>query len=138
MLGRAEIEALIPHTGAMVLIDRVIAMDERSIDCVTSSHRRDDNPLCVRGRLPAVCGAEYGAQAAAIHGPALAGARQRSGQLVLLRDISWRIPDLSVIERPLTVRAERLHSDASSIAYRFRITSEDDEIVTGECGVILS
>ena len=122
----------------MVLIDRVIAVDDRSIDCVTSSHRRDDNPLCARGRLPAVCGAEYGAQAAAIHGPALQRTRQRPGQLVLLRDIAWRVPDLSVIETPLTVRAERLHSDANSIAYRFLILSEGDEVVTGECGVILS
>lgn len=138
MLGRSEIEALIPHAGAMVLIDRVVAIDERSIECATDSHRRKGNPLRTNGRISAVCGAEYGAQAAAIHGPAQDRARHRPGRLVLLRDIAWRIPDLGVVASPLIVRAERLHLDATSIAYRFFLEGEGETLVSGECGVILS
>lgn len=138
MLGRAEIEALIPHAGPMVLLDRVLSFDETSIRCVAFSHDASDNPLRLGGRLPAVCGAEYGAQAAAVHGPAVSGATERAGQVVLLRDIVWQVPDLSLVPAPLEITAERLHNDARSLAYGFRITAGDREILRGECGIILS
>lgn len=138
MLGHAEIEALIPHAGDMVLLDRVLSYDEQSILCVAVNHCAPDNPLRVKGRLPAVCGAEYGAQAAAIHGPVVAGATERAGQLVLLRDIVWQVPDLSVIRDPLMVYAACLHKDGRSLAYGFKITVDDREILRGECGIILA
>lgn len=138
MLERPDIERLIPHAGAMVLIDRVVTVDEKRILCTATSHRRADNPLRVGGRLPAICGAEYGAQAAAVHGPATAGGTQRPGQVVLLRDIAWSIPDLAVIEGPLTVRAECLHRDGGSLAYGFSVDADGRTLVRGECGIILS
>jgi len=138
VLDRAEIERLIPHAGAMVLIDRVVSVDDRHIVCTTMSHRRPDNPLRVDGRLPAICGAEYGAQAAAVHGPAASGGKQRPGQVVLLRDIVWSIADLGTIAGPLTVRAECLHKDGGSLAYAFRLEDEGRTLLRGECGIILS
>lgn len=122
----------------MVLIDRVLSFDDRTILCTTMSHCRPDNPLRARGRLPAICGAEYGAQAAAIHGPAVSGGVQRSGQVVLLRDIAWSVPDLSAVAGPLTVRAECLHKNTGSLAYAFSLTAQDVEVLRGECGIILS
>jgi len=138
VLERAEIERLIPHAGAMVLIDRVVAADEKHILCTTMSHRRPDNPLRVDGRLPAICGAEYGAQAAAVHGPAVSGGRQRPGRVVLLRDIVWSVDDLATIAGPLTIRAECLHKDGNSLAYAFRLEDDGRDVVRGECGIILS
>ena len=88
LLGRPGIDRLIPHCGAMVLLDQVISYDEKSILCTTLSHRRIDNPLRRDGKLPAVCGAEYGAQAAAVHGPLVTGQLMHPGQIVLLRDRS--------------------------------------------------
>jgi predicted hotdog family 3-hydroxylacyl-ACP dehydratase len=136
VLGHAEIEALIPHAGDMVLLDRVVSYDEKSILCVAVNHCAPDNPLRTKGCLPAVCGVEYGAQAAAIHGPAVAGATERAGQLVLLRDIVWHVPDLSVILDPLMVHATCLHKDGRSLAYEFSITVDDGELLRGECGII--
>jgi predicted hotdog family 3-hydroxylacyl-ACP dehydratase len=138
VLERDDIEALIPHAGAMVLIERVVSVDAKSILCTTESHRRPDNPLRVGGRLPAVCGAEYGAQAAAVHGPAVSGGTQRPGQVVLLRNIEWSVPDLAGIAGPLTVHADRLHQDGDSLAYAFRLEDGGREIMRGECGIILS
>lgn len=137
MLDRAGIAALIPHAGPMVLLDEVVSCDERAIVCRTMSHTRPDNPLRCEGVLPAVCGCEYGAQAAAVHGPLLSGGRQRPGQVVLLRGVAWTVPDLARIAGPLTVRAERLHQDARSLAYRFEITVDATMLVSGECGIIL-
>jgi len=138
VLERAQIERLIPHAGAMVLIDRVVSVDEKRILCTTMSHRRADNPLRVDGRLPAICGAEYGAQAAAVHGPAAAGGTQRPGRVVLLRDVAWSVDDLGTIAGPLTIHAECLHKDGGSLAYAFRLEGDGREVLRGECGIILS
>lgn len=137
MLGKAEIEALIPHAGPMVLLDRVLFVDENAIRCEAVSHKAPDNPLRVNGRLPTICGAEYGAQAAAVHGPAVAGSKERAGRVVLLRNVVWEVADLSVIPEPLLVVAECHHKDARSLAYGFSISAADREILRGECGIIL-
>ena len=72
MIQREEIEALIPHSGRMCLIDKVLDWDEASINCSTQSHTRADNPLRKDAKLGAVHLLEYGAQAMAIHGALLA------------------------------------------------------------------
>ncbi len=138
MIDRAEIEALIPHGGAMVLLDRVVSHDERSILCTTLSHRRADNPLLREKRLPAVVGPEYGAQAAAVHGALLAKGTMRPGRVVLLRNLRWTRRFLDDIPGPIEVRAESLHRDANNIAYGFALSAEGEELLSGECGIILS
>ena len=40
-----DISRLIPHRGAMCLLDRVENWDKDHIVCRTTSHRRPDNPL---------------------------------------------------------------------------------------------
>ena len=75
-----DIATLIPHTGAMVLLDRVEAWDTDGILCRARSHLDDDNPLRRDGRLAACCGLEYALQAAALHGALIAGGvPQRAG-----------------------------------------------------------
>jgi predicted hotdog family 3-hydroxylacyl-ACP dehydratase len=138
LLDHAQIEALIPHAGPMVLIDRVLSFDETTIRCVAVNHTAPDNPLRVGGVLPAVCGAEYGAQAAAIHGPALAGERERAGQVVLLRDVVWQVSDLSAVADPLSITAECVHKSARNLAYGFAIMAGERELLRGECGIILA
>jgi predicted hotdog family 3-hydroxylacyl-ACP dehydratase len=136
MLDRAGISALVPHAGRMVLLDRVVQYDDETILCSATSHRRDDNPLRRHGRLHAACGAEYGAQAAAVHGPLTAESRRRAGQVVLLQGLSWQIADLGAVAEPLLIHAARLHADSSSTAYRFEITAEGRGVMQGECGII--
>src|SRR5207247_9692194 len=73
-INKAEIRTLIPHSGLMCLLDEVTQWDDRSIVCITNTHRDPGNPLLREGRLSALHAFEYGAQAAAVHG----GLRDRS------------------------------------------------------------
>jgi predicted hotdog family 3-hydroxylacyl-ACP dehydratase len=72
MLSREQIVALVPHQGAMCLLDRVLRWSAEDIVCGASSHLLPDNPLRRDGRLGAICGIEYGLQAAALHGALVA------------------------------------------------------------------
>jgi len=66
-LTKEELNALLPHAGAMRLIDRVESWDATTIRCHTQSHRDQGNPLRHNARLEAVAGLEYAAQAMGIH-----------------------------------------------------------------------
>lgn len=120
----------------MVLLDRVVQYDDETILCSATSHRRDDNPLRRHGMLHAACGAEYGAQAAAVHGPLASESPVRAGQVVLLRDLSWQMVDLGTVQDTLMIHAARLHADSGSTAYRFGITAGGRDVMQGECGII--
>ncbi len=89
-LGGPEIAALIPHAGAMCLLDAVRFWDETTIVCTASSHHHPDNPLASHGTLDAVCGIEYAAQAMAVHGAltATAGRRPAAGYLASVREVT--------------------------------------------------
>ncbi|WP_156938879.1 hotdog family protein [Asaia astilbis] len=45
MLTRHQISDLIPHKGALCLLDRVEAWSQHDITCITNPLARDDNPL---------------------------------------------------------------------------------------------
>ncbi len=57
--------ALLPHAGAMVLIDRVVAWTDHEAVCATRAHLAPGNPLRRGGMLPAICGMEIALLAAA-------------------------------------------------------------------------
>src|SRR6266496_5033821 len=63
-INKAEIRTLVPHSGLMCLLDEVTQWDDRSIVCVTNTHRDPANPLRRHERLSALHAFEYGAQAA--------------------------------------------------------------------------
>src|SRR5258708_35789368 len=88
-INKAEIRALIPHSGLMCLLDEVVQWDDQSIACVSNTHRDPANPLRRQGHLSPVHAFEYGAQAAAIHGglrARAAGTIAATGHLAALRD----------------------------------------------------
>src|SRR5689334_12805542 len=89
-VSKADIAAMIPHAGAMCLLDGVAHWDPGTIRCFSATHRNAANPLRARGELPAVCGIEYAAQAMAIHGglSRASGARPVAGYLVSVRDVA--------------------------------------------------
>lgn len=135
-IDQSRIRALIPHAGAMCLLDRVEAYDARNIVCVARSHREPDNPLRRYDRLSAICGLEYAAQAMALHG-ALAAAPQgpRPGYLVAVRDLTWRVNGLDSLPGELLVQAERVQGDAAAAVYRFAIEAEGQAVVGGRATV---
>ena len=139
MLGRDVIAALIPHQGAMSLLDRVIEWDRDHIVLATSTHRAADNPLRLDGRLRAIHLCEYGAQAMAVHGGLSAqadGKTARPGFLVSLRDVSLQVDFIDELSGELLVSAQRLLESAGSWQYSFEVTHAGEPIATGRAAII--
>ena len=138
-INKAEIRALIPHSGLMCLLDEVTQWDDESITCVTNTHRDSDNPLRRDGRLSVVHAFEYGAQAAAVHG----GLRARSlgeiappGYLAALRDAHLHVTSLDDIRSPLQIRANRLFGDGANTIYECRISSGNVPLADGRVTIV--
>jgi len=139
LVSRAEIAGLIPHGGDMCLLDGVLQWDAKRILCVSRSHRSGENPLRAAGRLPAVCGVEYAAQAMAVHG-GLAGkvaGRPRAGYLASLKDVECRRERLDDLEGDLIVEAEQVAGDGAHVIYRFKLQVGQVEVLSGQALVVL-
>jgi predicted hotdog family 3-hydroxylacyl-ACP dehydratase len=125
-LEHDEIEKLIPHAGAMVLLDRVIDWDPASIRCRTESHLRLDNPLRRGDMLPGVAGIEIAAQAMAIHARLTSGRTQRKGVLGSLRDVRLNIDRLDTCGTALLVYADLRGGDGRGRVYSFSVRAAED------------
>ena len=132
-----NIPSLIPHAGSMVLIDRVVAWDQDEITCAATSHRRTSNPLRNDDGLPATAGAEYGGQAAALHGGLLG--RRADGYLVALRDFRLNVARLDQVADDLIIHARCLAADDQGIVYTFEVMQEQgaSALVSGRVTVAL-
>jgi predicted hotdog family 3-hydroxylacyl-ACP dehydratase len=139
MLDHAWIAARIPHQGDMCLLDAVAEWSPAHIRCLATSHRRADNPLRADGRLSAVCGIEYAAQAMAVHGALLAPAERppRPGYLASVRGIDFHAGRLDDVDDELDIEAERLSGDDDTILYRFELRSGGRLLLGGRAVVIL-
>jgi len=122
---RAWIEAHVPHQGSMCLLDGVESWDAEHIRCTSHSHHRADNPLRADGRLSALNGIEYAAQAMAVHGALLAGAdaAPSAGFLGSARGVECLVERLDDIPGALTIRAERLSADERTLLYAFTLST---------------
>lgn len=139
ILPKSDWSTLIPHAGAMCLIDEVVAWDEAAIHARTRSHARDDNPLRSDGQLRALHLAEYGAQAMAIHGGLLAraqGAVAAPGYLVSLRDVELAVARIDDIDDALDVHAQRLLAGDGHWQYAFRVEHAGRVLARGRAAVI--
>jgi predicted hotdog family 3-hydroxylacyl-ACP dehydratase len=139
MLGREAILALIPHQGAMCLLDRIVEWDRDRIVLATTTHRAADNPLRLDGRLRAVHLCEYGAQAMAVHGGLSAqadGKTARPGFLVSLRDVTLNVDFIDTLQGELVISARRLLESAGSWQYSFEATHAGDTIATGRAAIM--
>lgn len=127
-MNQAEICARLPHAGRMCLLASLVKWDKDSIVCLANSHRDEDNPLRVDGRLHAVSGVEYAAQAMALHGNLLAGtdAPATRGYLASVRDLKIAVEDLSMLNDDLKITARRLSGDANGFIYEFEIHAGAD------------
>lgn len=139
LIGPAEIQALIPHSGDMCLLAGVTQWDATHISCIAHSHRNPDNPLAHHGGLHALCGIEFAAQAMAVHGglTGLVGRRPRAGLLVSVRDAVARVKYLSDFAQDLQIEAEQLMAGDSGVTYSFSIHAGDRELLAGRATVVL-
>src|SRR5580698_5366994 len=101
IMDHIEIEALLPHSGSMCLLDAVLAWHATSLRCVSGCHRLPGNPMRrADGTLGAACGIELAAQAMAIHGRLLSGdaGPPVRGALASVRDVHLHTATLDEIE----------------------------------------
>jgi predicted hotdog family 3-hydroxylacyl-ACP dehydratase len=138
-INKAEIRTLIPHSGVMCLLDEVTLWDDRSITCVTNTHRDPANPLRRDGRLSALHAFEYGAQAAAVHG----GLRARSvgkiappGYLAALRDAHLHAAHLDDIASPLRICANHLVGEGANTIYECRVLAGNILLAKGRITIV--
>jgi predicted hotdog family 3-hydroxylacyl-ACP dehydratase len=139
MIGADGIAALIPHHGAMCLLDAVVRWDASTILCRSASHRRADNPLAQDGRLEAVCGVEYAAQAMALHGALCdaGGKPSGTGYLASLREVECHVTRLDLLAGDLDIEAGLLVAEAGRVIYRFEIVCAGRPILSGRAAVVL-
>ncbi len=140
MIGRDDIEAIIPHKGAMCLWDEVLEWREERIRLRTHSHRNPAHPLRSDGRLRAVHLCEYGAQAMAVHGGlrgAAAGGAPKIGFLVALREVQLHVARIDDLTDLLECEAELLAESAASQQYAFRVSHAGTLVAEGRAAVML-
>ncbi len=139
LINKAEIRTLIPHSGLMCLLDEVLQWDDRSIVCITNTHRDPINPLRRNGQLSGLHAFEYGAQAAAVHGglrARLVATTAGPGYLAALRDGRLHVTRLDHIHLPLRICATRLFGDRANTVYEFLISSANVVVAEGRIIIV--
>ena len=136
-IDRAAIERLVPHAGAMCLLDAVTEWSDAMIVC-TSRSPEFDHPLARDGRVPAIAATEYAAQATAVHGALLeASGAPRAGMLATLVDVQLGAATIATDEGALRVRAELLGRSAAGCMYRFEVGTRRTLVASGRLTVAL-
>ena len=124
----------------MCLLNSVRAWDPIKIQCDAVSHRDPANPLRAHGRLGAVCGIEYAAQAMAIHGALQAEpdlSCPRVGYLVSVRSATLHVARLDDIAADLLIEASCVTASANNILYEFNISAAGQLLLAGRAAVVL-
>ena len=131
---------LIPHAGAMRLLDAVLAWNASTIHATGERHVLSGHPLRDDVVLHAVHLAEYGAQAAAVHGALLAAsrgeARMRPGRLVSLRDVQLAVEYVDLSLGRLDVHVECLSADERGAQYAFKVEQCARLLASGRTAVM--
>ncbi len=141
LLDRGGIAALIPHSGSMCLLARLVEWDTQHIVCVATSHRDADNPLRTRSGLLSPCAIEYAAQAMALHGALIgqeAGTPASPGFLASARGVQLHVLRLDDLPGDLRIEASRQSGDARQILYAFKLTHAGHPIAEGRAAVVLN
>jgi len=140
-MTRTQILELIPHAGAMCLLDAVLVWDASHIQCRSRSHRDARHPLRRDNRIAPVHLIEYGAQAVAVHGALSAHDRDDSalenGLLAAVRDVTFgTVDNLADIQAPLDIRADCELASASGLIYRFTVAAEQIRLASGRLTIV--
>lgn len=125
----------------MCLLSEVRTWDEQHIACRAHSHRDPQNPLRAHGRLAAVCGIEYAAQAMAVHGSLLAppnSIRARAGYLVSVRGAQLHVAQLDDIAADLLVEAACVMRNENHVLYQFNVSADGQPLLEGRAAVVLN
>jgi len=122
-INKAEIRTLIPHSDLMCLVDEVVQWDDRSIACVSNTHRDPANPLRRQGRLS-------GLRARA------AGTTAPPGYLAALRGGRLHVTRLDYIHLPLRIFATRLYGEGANTVYEFILSAAAVVVAEGRVTIV--
>ncbi|HEX9810525.1 MAG TPA: 3-hydroxylacyl-ACP dehydratase [Burkholderiales bacterium] len=136
-LKATAIGALIPHAGAMCLLDEVVSWTEEEIVCSATNHRAADHPLREDDRLPAVCGVEYAGQAMAVHGALVLQRAVGAGFLAGVRELKLHVDRLDNIGPTLIIEARRLLGGNEGMVYEFKLRDAGKLLISGRATVAL-
>lgn len=136
------IASLLPHAGAMVMLESIDHFDDTRIVCSTTRHRAADNPM--RGgsgsRLRALCGIEFAAQAMALHGALRRSppSALRHGRVAAVRDVVVHCRYLDAVEGPLVVECRLEAAAGNAYAYVFTLNGRGEVLLRGAATVMMS
>jgi predicted hotdog family 3-hydroxylacyl-ACP dehydratase len=139
-LNRSWIEAHIPHSGRMCLLDEVLDWGGDRIRCASGGQCAADHPLRSHGRLGIACGIEIAAQTMAVHGAlsaADAGSRPRAGLLAGVRSVHMYAARLDDAPADLICEATRVAGDEGTALYEFELSSAGSTLMRGRATVVL-
>lgn len=121
------------------MLDEMAEWSDEHVIVRSRAHLSTANPLRRGERLDAICGVEFGLQAAALHGALRSGFRAQSkGVVASLRGVELLVdfldePGFGTIE----VEAILEHADAAGMVYTFRLaTNLGSDLVRGR-GIVL-
>ena len=123
-----DVAELIPHSGKMVLLDRIIDCDDNSLSAEWVV--RDDGLLGNDKTVPAWAGIEYMAQAIAAYAGMMAkraGEPVKLGFLLGTRRYSSNVAEFKV-GSTLTVRVEKIIQDNTLGAFECKIQGDGVEV----------
>lgn len=138
-LVREQILHLIPHAGAMCLLDAAESWNDTEIVCLSARYALPDNPLRrADGTLGAACLIEIAAQAMALHGRLCAADNTppRPGFLVSLRNLTLHIATLDGSQGPLHITVGQLLGDARGASYEFKVHASGRILAEGRAMVL--
>jgi predicted hotdog family 3-hydroxylacyl-ACP dehydratase len=141
LLKHAGIAELIPHHGAMCLLESLEHWDRERIVCTATSHRDTANPLRSASGLLASCAIEYAAQAMALHGALIGmavGTAASPGYLVSAREVHLHRLRLDDLCGELRIEARRGAGDARRILYGFDVSHDGVPVAEGRATVVLN
>jgi predicted hotdog family 3-hydroxylacyl-ACP dehydratase len=139
MIERSQIARLIPHAGAMCLLDKVVCWDTTSIRCLTTRHRSSDNPLTrADGKIGAICVVEFAAQAMALHGRLVSDTSgpPKPGFLASVRDVRLYTRFIDDVAENIELDAALLMGDGRTATYSFTVSAAEDKLASGRATVV--
>ncbi len=134
-MSMPDIRSLVPHAGPMVLLDRVISVDEESLCAEVCI--RSGSLFCAAGGVGAWVGLEYMAQAIAAYAgyaARLRGERVKIGFLLGSRRYECRRP-IFPLGSVLRVYVRVLHSENGLASFECRIDDTEGQLATANLTV---
>jgi predicted hotdog family 3-hydroxylacyl-ACP dehydratase len=134
-----NIADLIPHSGSMCLLDRLMSHDDNHCHAQANSHRDPNNPLRSNGQLGIAASIEYAAQAMALHGALTTNPSQskRGGRLTSIRAVQFHALRLDDHMADLSIHVERSMGDEVNVIYQFSVNAGDHCLASGRASVML-